>query len=316
MDIAILGGGSFGMALAIHLARNGSNIRVWEFVEENAQEMQEKRVCKLLGGVSIPDNIIISSNMKETLITSSLVLLVVPSSKVESTMEKASQSLGEQPIIICSKGFASGLRLLSEVVDEHASGSIYCLYGPTHAEEICKGMFSGIVLAGEENKDDYKKVIESENLKVDLSGDIIGVQVSAALKNILAVFIGILHGMGLGDNAKAYFMTKGLEEIKQIGLKWGGQEETFYGLAGLGDVIVTCTSEHSRNRHVGEEIGKGRKLTDVLKEMEMVAEGVTTVKEAMALQERFDIELPIISALFEILFEAKDPKTVLQKLSI
>ena len=136
MEIAILGGGSWGMALAVHLARNGSNIRVWEFVEEYAEEMQEKRLCKLLSGVSLPDNIIISSNMKETLLASSVVLVAVPSSKVESTMEKASQILGEQPIIICSKGFASGLRLLSEVVKEHASGSIYCLYGPTHAEEV------------------------------------------------------------------------------------------------------------------------------------------------------------------------------------
>lgn len=312
MEIAILGGGSWGTALAVHLVKKGHSVKVWEFFEEQAKEMQEKRVCKLLPGAELPEGIFVSHQMKEVLVGSELVLVMVPSDKVEETLAGAAEWLGEQPIVIGSKGFASGLRLLSDMVGEKVKGEIYCLYGPTHAEEVCKGMFSGIVLAGGDGRKELGKVFESDDLKVDLSDDIVGVQVSAALKNILAVFVGILDGVGLGDNAKSYIMTKGLAEIKEIGLKWGGKEETFYGLAGIGDIIVTCMSEHSRNRYVGVEVGKGRKLDEVVAEMKMVAEGVTTLKEAIGLKEKFGLELPLISGLYEILFEGKKVGEVLR----
>ena len=157
-------------------------------------------------------------------------------------------------------------------------------------------------------------MLEGPQFKVHLSEDIVGVQVCAALKNILAVFVGVLDGAGLGDNAKAYVMTKGLEEIQQVGLKWGAKKETFYGLAGMGDMIVTCSSKHSRNRFVGEQIGKGRKLEEVLAEMKMVAEGITTVKEAIKLKEKFGLELPLITGLYDILFNGKNVEAVLEKI--
>jgi len=324
MNISILGGGSWGTALAVHLAGNGYSVKIWEFVEAQAQEMQKKRECPLLPGVKLHPKIFVSSDMKEVLTSMDLLLIVVPSDKVESTIEKACDLIDGTPIIICSKGFASDLQLLSDVVAQklksHKSKSgsvnpsIYCLYGPTHAEEVGRGMFSGMVLAGGKGKEKLKKVFESKNFRIDLSDDIVGVQIAAALKNILAVFVGVVHGMKLGDNATAYVMTKGLAEIRQIGLKWGAQEETFDGLAGLGDVIVTCGSKHSRNRHVGEEIGKGRKLEEVLAEMKMVAEGITTVKEAVKLQKKFGLKLPLISGLYGILFEGKDPKEILRNL--
>ncbi|MBS3166048.1 NAD(P)-dependent glycerol-3-phosphate dehydrogenase [Candidatus Woesearchaeota archaeon] len=308
MNISILGGGSWGTALAVHLAGNGHSVKIWEFVEAQAQEMQKKRECPLLPGVKLHSKIFVSSDMKEVLTSMDLLLIVVPSDKVESTVEKARDLINGTPIVICSKGFASDLRLLSNVVAQKLKSH------KTHAEEVGRGMFSGMVLAGGKGKEKLKKVFESKNLKIDLSDDIIGVQIAAALKNILAVFVGVVHGMKLGDNAIAYVMTKGLAEIRQIGLKWGAQEETFDGLAGLGDVIVTCGSKHSRNRHVGEEVGKGRKLEEVLTEMKMVAEGITTVKEAVKLQKKFGLKLPLISGLYGILFEGKDAKEVLNKL--
>lgn len=314
MKISILGGGSWGTALAVHLAKKDYQIKVWEFFEEQAKEMQEERVCKLLPEAKLPENILVSSKMEMVLNDFELLLIVVPSDKVETTINNATKFIEDQAVIICSKGFASDLRLLSDVVKEKVRGKVYCLYGPTHAEEVCKGMFSGIVLAGGKGKEGLKEIVESENLRVDLSDDLVGVQVAAALKNILAVFVGVLDGMGLGDNAKAYIMTKGLEEIKQVGLKWGAREETFSGLAGIGDIIVTCTSKHSRNRSVGEEVGRGRKLDEITKEMAMVAEGVTTLKEAIRLKGKFGLELPLISGLYEILFEGKDSQEVLKRI--
>ena len=311
MKIAILGGGSWGTALAVHLAQNNHEIKVWEFFAEQAQKMEEERYCPLLPEVKLSGNIFVSSKMEEVLPESELVFLVVPSDKAEMTIEKAAEHLQNQSVIICSKGFASNLRLLSDVVKEKVSGEVYCLYGPTHAEEVCKGLFSGIVLAGGEGKEKFKEVLENDALKVDLSDDLVGVQVAAALKNIVAVFAGVLDGVGLGDNAQAFIITKGLDEIEKVGLAWGAKKETFVGLAGIGDLIVTCSSQHSRNRYAGKEVGKGRKIEEVVEEMKMVAEGVTTVKEAVKLKEKFNLELPLITGLYEILFEGKDPRAVL-----
>lgn len=317
MEIAIIGGGSWGSALAITLAKNNHQIRVWEFFKEQADEMQQKRICRLLPDAQLPGNILISHKIKEVLPKSKLVLLVVPSDKVEATIEKCKPLLSNQPVVICSKGFGDGLQLLSESVRKQVLGEVYCLYGPTHAEEVCQGMFSGIVLAGKRGKEREKirKAIHSDNFNVEVSDDIIGVQLCAALKNVLAVFVGVLDGKKLGDNAKAYVITKGLEEIKTIGLKMGAKEETFYGLTGIGDVIVTATSKHSRNRYVGEQVGKGRKLDEVLAEMKMVAEGVIAVKKAIQLKEKLGLNLPLTEGLYAILFEGKDVEEVLNNLS-
>jgi len=305
MNIAVLGGGSWGTALALHLARKNYSVNVWEFFTEQASKMQNERTCPFLPGTLLPNNIFISSNMKEVLNGSELVLLVVPSDKVKSTMNQAKDFLTDQSIIICSKGFDNNLNLLSDIVKEQVNGEVYCLYGPTHAEEVSKDMFSGIVLAGGNGKEEIKEVFQSENFKVDLSNDLIGVQVSSSLKNILALLIGALDGAGLGDNAVAYVITKGLNEIAQVGIAFGAQKDTFYGLAGMGDVIVTCSSEHSRNRHVGKQIGSGRGLQEVLEEMKMIAEGVTIAESIPLIKEKFDLEIPLLTGTYEILFQGK-----------
>lgn len=314
MRITILGGGSWGTALAIHLAKKQHKVKVWEFVREQATEMQELRICRLLPEVKLPENIFVSSELGGALAGSELIIIAVPSDKVESTLSAARQFIQQQPIIIASKGFAREGRLLSEVVKEYCGGNIYCLYGPTHAEEVCKGLFSGIVLAGEKGKAKLKRQMESNELKVELSNDVIGVQVAAALKNVVAVLVGMIEGKGLGDNARAYVMTKGLQEIQQLGLAMGAKKETFYGLAGLGDLIVTCGSRHSRNFYVGREVGKGRKLDEVLAEMRMVAEGVTTTKIVPALCQKFNVQLPLLQGVYAVLWEGKDLQDILQAL--
>ncbi len=318
MKIAILGGGSFGTALAIHLSKNNHDIKIWEFFESQAREMQDKRICPLLPDVKIPNEIFISSKMQEIIPSSDLIFIAVISNKVESAIEKAKNFIKNQPIIICSKGFAGEIRLLSEMIEEKIKNNVYCLYGPTHAEELSRGIFSGIVLASK-NRDDeerikIKKAVENENLKVELGDDITGVQVCAALKNALAIFIGIIDGINLGDNTKAYAIIKGLEEIKDIGLRFGAKEETFYGLAGIGDIIVTCLSKHSRNRYLGQEIGKGRKLNEILKEMKMVAEGVDAAKTVPLIEKKFNLKLPILGGLYNILIEEKNPREILKDL--
>ncbi|MBU0456570.1 MAG: NAD(P)H-dependent glycerol-3-phosphate dehydrogenase [Nanoarchaeota archaeon] len=312
MKIAILGGGSWGSALAVHLARKDNEVKIWEFFAEQAEEMQEKRFCKLLPEARLPENIFVSSMMEEVLPMSELVLIVVPSDKVEITIDSAKRYLSNQPLIICSKGFANG-KLLSDAIKEKVPNNIYCLYGPTHAEEVCKDMLSGIVLAGppSEERDKIKNVIHSHHLRVDLSDDLIGVQVSAALKNILAVFIGFLDGKKMGDNTKAFVITKGLEEIKRIGNKLGAQEDTFCGLAGIGDIIVTCTSKHSRNRYFGEQIGKGRSASDIIEEMSMIVEGVTALEKAIDLNVKLALDLPLITGLYKIIFKSKSLDEVL-----
>jgi glycerol-3-phosphate dehydrogenase (NAD(P)+) len=309
---AILGGGSWGSALAIHLAKKGHSVKVWEFVESQAQEMQEKRVCPLLPHAKLSNNIFVSPKMEEVLPHSEAVLVVVPSDKVEITLENASKFLQNQSVVICSKGLSGQGELLSEVAKKKVRGEVYCLYGPTHAEEVCQHRFSGMVLAGKKGLIKLQKKIASEELRVELSKDIVGVQVAAALKNILAILIGVIDGMGLGDNTRAYVITKGLAEIQQVGLKMGAKKETFYGLAGMGDVIVTCTSVHSRNHYVGEQIGKGRKLDEVLAEMKMVAEGITTLNHAVKLEAKYNLKLPLINGLNQILYQNKKPGDLLK----
>lgn len=305
MKITILGGGSWGTALAVHLAKNNHQIKVWEFFVEQAERMQQERICPLLPKAKLSEKIIVTANLEEALNKTQLILVVVPSDKVVTTLKNAAPYISEQKIIICSKGFTESSELLSDAASRIIINPLYCLYGPTHAEEVCQGLFSGLVLAGGEGKAELRKVLASADFKIDLSEDLVGVQVASALKNILAIFIGITEGAGLGDNLKAYMMTKGLHEIKEIGLKLGAEEQTFFGLAGMGDLIVTCTSKHSRNRHLGEQIGKGRKLAEVLSEMKMVVEGVNAVKNALKFKEKFGLKLPVITAVYEILFKNK-----------
>lgn len=309
MKIAILGGGSFGTALSVVFSKNGHNVKIWEFVATQADEMQKTRICPMLPEVKIPNEVIISSDMQDIVPDSEIILLVVPSDKVEGTIKSAKELITDQKIIICSKGFGENQKFLTDVVRENITNPVYCLYGPTLAKEMAEGEVTGMVLAGKNDLSILEKEIKSDSLKIQTTDDIIGVQIGAALKNVVTIFVGIVEGLGMGDNTKAYVFVKGIEEIKKIGLELGAKEKTFLGLTCVGDLTL-----NSRNRKLGIEIGKGRKLEDILKEANHVSEGVLAIKNAVKLGEKLDLDLTLINGLYKILFENTDPIEILRSL--
>ena len=301
MKVAILGAGSFGVALAVQMSRQGSNVVLWEYLPEHAYAMQKERISHHLPQITLPNQVSISSDMKEVLSGSEIVLIAVPSDTVEDTIEKAKLYLADQNIIVCSKGFGSGSRLLSEVISHLIPNRIFYLYGPTLALEMAKGELSAMVLAGGDGKEKIKEKIESENLIIELSDDIIGLQVGAALKNVVTIFVGIAEGAGLGQNTQAFIFTRGISDIQKIGIALGADSNTFIGLTCVGDLTL-----HSRNRNLGIELGRGRALAEILSEMDYVPEGVLTLKNAHALRLRLGVDVSTIENLYAIVFENKD----------
>ena len=233
MNISILGGGSWGLALATHLVTKNS-IKMWEFFADKAEDMQKTRKSSYLPGAVIADKIRISSDLNDVVKFGAIIIIAVPSDKVTATLEQCQEYIQYKPVIICSKGFTANGRLLSEVVDQYVRGQVYCMYGPTIADEVYRFKFTGIVLAGRTANPALKQVLEDQDFKVELSDDIIGVQVASALKNILAIYVGMLDGMGQGENAKAFVITKGLQEIIKLGVVLGAKEETFFSVPIIG----------------------------------------------------------------------------------
>jgi glycerol-3-phosphate dehydrogenase (NAD(P)+) len=310
MKIAILGGGSWGLGLASHFI-NKNEVSIWEFFEDKALEMEKTRISPYLKGAVIDERISISSDIDKVIFNCDIILLVVPSDKIVSTVEKCKNVGQKQTFIICSKGFTTDLQLLSDSVKKIVSNEVYCFYGPTIAEEVYRNQFTGMVLAGPKRNLELKQALEDDTLVIELSDDIIGVQIGAALKNILAISIGMLDGMGQGENAKSYVITKGLQEIIKLGLAFGAKEETFYGLAGIGDIITTCFSEKSRNRTFGQHIGEGKTMDQALSEMNNVVEGLYALKALHEITKQKNIELPILNSIYRIIFENEKPTTFL-----
>jgi glycerol-3-phosphate dehydrogenase (NAD(P)+) len=273
MKITILGNGAFGSALDTYLKKIGHQILIDE----------------------------ISS--------SEVIFVSLPSDVVVPKLLELKDKIANQKIIICSKGFASESELLSEALEKKFKNEVFFLYGPTLAEGIEKGELSGMVLAGGPGKEELKKQLESEILSVELSDDVIGVQVGATLKNVVTIFIGIIEGIGCGENTQAYVFTKGLEEIKKIGVALGGKVETFLGLSCVGDLTL-----RSRNRYFGVELGKGKELNEVVKEMGHNPEGILALKNAKGMAKRFNIEVPLIELLYKIVFEKYPIKNVTKEI--
>lgn len=311
MDFTVFGGGSWGTALAIHLRRNNHTVKIWEFNREQAEQMQKSRFCPLLPEkVLIPKDIFITSSLEKAVENTDVILVAVPSDKVETTITNAKKFISNQEVLLCSKGFASRQRLQSDVLQQNLPhNAIYCLYGPTLAIELANGLLTGIVLAGKSDKSALKKALKSDILRVETTDDMIGVQVGAALKNVIAILIGIAEGVGLGQNATAYVFTKGLNEIKTIGVAMGADPETFMGLTAIGDLTL-----RSRNRMLGVEIGKGRSLEETLKHTNHVLEGIASVQDALMLKNKLNLNLPMISELYKILFKSKAPKEALSNI--
>lgn len=317
-NIAIIGSGSWGVALAVHLASVGNNVKIWSFMEEERDIINNEKKCKFLPGLNLPENIHCSTDFEEVIKGSELILHVTPSKFTRSIFKQYKQYVGNIPVIICSKGFEKEtLETLDEVIlEEMPEAKIGVLSGPSHAEEVSTGIPTALVIASK-HQNILKKVQDifmSEKMRIYTSNDVKGVELGGALKNIIAFCAGVAAGIGLGDNSFAALITRGLKEISRLGIELGGQEETFYGLSGLGDLIVTCLSEHSRNRKAGKLIGQGMSLEDTKKEVGMVIESIDNIEVAYELGKLHSIEMPIVETVYKVLYENLEPQEAVKKL--
>ncbi len=318
--ICIIGSGSWGCALAIHLGKLGHKIKIWSYEEEEKNYINDKRTCKFLPNSVIPENVTCTLDYKEAIENSEIILHITPSKFTRETIKKYKEYVTNQPIIICSKGFESStLMTLDDVVKEELPNSkIGVLSGPSHAEEVSIGIPTALVIASEDKElcKTIQKEFMNEKLRIYTSEDVKGVELGGALKNIIAFCAGVGAGLGLGDNSFAALITRGLKEIAELGIALGGKEETFYGLTGLGDLIVTCLSEHSRNRRAGMLIGQGKNLEEARKEIGMVIESVDNIEVAYKLGKIHNIEMPILNTVYAVLFENLKPEIAVNDLMI
>lgn len=318
--ICIIGSGSWGCALAIHLGNLGNEIKIWSFDEEEKNFINDKRTCKFLPNSVIPENVTCTLDYKEAIKDSDIILHITPSKFTRETVKKYKEYVTNQSIIICSKGFESStLMTLDDVIKEELPNSkIGVLSGPSHAEEVSIGIPTALVIASEDKE--LCKIIQkefmNEKLRIYTSDDVKGVELGGALKNIIAFCAGVGAGLGLGDNSFAALITRGLKEITELGVALGGKEETFYGLTGLGDLIVTCLSEHSRNRKAGMLIGQGKTLDDARKEIGMVIESVDNIEVAYKLGKIHNVDMPILNTVYAVLFENLKPEIAVNNLMI
>ncbi len=317
-NIAIIGSGSWGVALAIHLASIGNNVKIWSFMEEERDIINNEKKCKFLPNVNLPENILCSTDFEEVLKDAELILHVTPSKFTRSTFKQYKHYVGKTPIIICGKGFEKdSLETLDEVIlDEMPEARIGVLSGPSHAEEVSIGVPTALVVASKHQSilKNVQEIFMSEKMRIYTSNDVKGVELGGALKNIIAFCAGVAAGIDLGDNSFAALITRGLKELVRLGVELGGKEETFYGLSGLGDLIVTCLSEHSRNRKAGFLIGKGKTLEETKQEVGMVIESVDNIEVAYELSKLHNVEMPIVETVYKVLYENLDPKEAVKNL--
>lgn len=316
--IAIIGSGSWGVALGIYLANQGNEVKIWSFDEEEKRLINEERKCMFLPNVTVPDNIECSNNFEDVIKDAEFILHVTPSKFTRSTFKQYKEYVENKPVIICSKGFEKdSLKTLDEVIEEELPGvKVGVLSGPSHAEEVSLGIPTVMVAASKH--EDVSQLIQntfmSEKMRIYTSKDVKGVELGGALKNIIAFCAGVAAGMELGDNTFAALTTRGLNEIAKLGETLGGQRDTFYGLSGLGDLIVTCSSVHSRNRKAGMLIGQGKTLEEAKKEVGMVIESIDNIDVAYELGKRNNAYIPIIETVYKVIYEGLQPEEALKSL--
>lgn len=316
MNVAVLGAGGWGTTLSILLYDNGHKITLYEYKPDYAEFLKQRRINDIyLPGIKIPDEIEITSNLNDAVKNKHIIVLAIPAQYLRSVIEKIDFDLIKNSVLVnVAKGIEiSSLKRVSEIIKdvfpETDETQVSTLSGPSHAEEVARKIPTAVVVGSKSL--DTAKFVQNEFMnpyfRVYATTDIVGVELGGSLKNVIAIGAGICDGAGFGDNTKAAIMTRGIAEISRLGIALGARPETFSGLSGIGDVIVTCMSKYSRNRYVGEQIGKGRKLKDILAEMEMVAEGVTTAKSVYQLSKKVSVEVPICTEVYKILYEDKDP---------
>jgi len=314
MNIAILGAGGWGTTLAIHLHRKNYQIKLWEVFPEYASLLQrERKNPKFLPGVSIPEKILISSDLEKVIFKAELIILVVPSFAAREVLHRLKKfNLAKTIILSATKGMELNTNYrISEIIKEELGKKVkwVVLSGPTIAREVMEGKPSTAVVASPraEIARLAQRVLADKNLRIYTSSDPVGVELGGCLKNIIAIAAGIADGLDFGANSKAALLTRGLAEISAFGQKMGAKSSTFTGLSGLGDLATTCISKNSRNRNFGEAIGKGKKMKKLLKETEMVIEGVNATEVVYHLAQKLMVEVPITNSVYQILFEDKNP---------
>jgi len=319
--IAVLGAGSWGTALAIHLARAGAPVRLWARDEGLAAEMAATGTNpRYLGGISLPAGVRPTSSVDAALDGAQFVVVTVPSHGLRAVVRVATPSLAPRAVIVsATKGLESeSLQRMSQVIEEETAARfpVVVLSGPSFAAEVAAGLPAAVLAASSDNRAAARvqEQFRSRGMRLYASDDVAGVEIGGALKNVIAIAAGVVEGLGLGHNAMAALITRGLAEISRLACAEGARRDTLAGLSGLGDLVVTCTGDLSRNRHVGIELGKGRRLADILAHMHMVAEGVRTTGAALALGARHGLELPIAAQMSAVLDGRTSPLEAVETL--
>lgn len=318
--ISIIGAGSWGTALAVLLGKSGFSVSMWSVFDDEIEMINEKREhIHKLPGTLIPEGVLCTGDMEESINGAEAVVMVVPSQTIRKSAKDMSKHIKDGTIIVsCSKGLeeGTGLRLSEVIKEEIPKAQLVVLSGPSHAEEVARDIPTTVVAASEntEAAEFIQDVFMTPKFRVYTNPDVIGVELGGALKNVIALCAGISDGLGFGDNTKAALMTRGITEISRLGISMGAKPLTFAGLTGIGDLIVTCTSMHSRNRRAGILIGQGKSSKEAMDEVKMVVEGVTTTKAAYELAKRKDVSMPITSEAYEVLFNGKNAKLAVSDL--
>ena len=320
--VCVLGSGSWGTALAVHLANKGEEVVLCALTDEKYESIKKKRENDTaLPGVKIPDSIEITKDIEGNIGDADIILMATASVYVRETAKRISSFVKEGQIIVeAAKGIEEdGLKMLYEVVEEEIpQAKVAILSGPTHAEEVGRGIPSTCVI-GARDRDTAEKVREifiTDAFRVYINPDMLGIALGGALKNVVALAAGIADGLGFGDNCKAALITRGIFEITRLGVKMGASQATFAGLSGIGDLIVTCESKHSRNRRAGVLIGEGITPQEAMTQVDMVVEGVHAARSAKKLANEHGVELPIVNEVVKVLFENKDPAEAVRDLMV
>ncbi|HJC47004.1 MAG TPA: NAD(P)H-dependent glycerol-3-phosphate dehydrogenase [Candidatus Lachnoclostridium pullistercoris] len=317
--VGVIGAGSWGIALSFLLHNNGHQVAVWSALEEEIRELEEKREHHTLPGLILPEDMEFTADLETVMKDKDILVTAVPSVYVRGTAANMRPFLKDGQIVVnVAKGIEEKtLKTLSQVLEEELPGAdVAVLSGPSHAEEVSRGLPTTCVAGARsrETAEYIQSLFMSEVFRVYTSPDVLGIELGGALKNVIALAAGIADGLGYGDNTKAALITRGIAEIARLGTAMGGKFETFCGLSGIGDLIVTCASMHSRNRRAGILIGKGCTMEEAMKEVQMVVEGVYSAKAALALARKYYMDMPIIEQVNRVLFEGKPASEAVREL--
>jgi glycerol-3-phosphate dehydrogenase (NAD(P)+) len=317
--IAVIGAGSWGTALAIILAEKGHDISLWVYEEGLVEDINRKRVnTRYHPGIILPENIIASSDIKEVVSNAEYVINAVPTQYTRDVISRLSRFISHNAFIIsASKGIEKGtLKTVTEVIKELTGVDASALSGPSFASEVIQKRPTAVTIATRDEVigERLQRLFNTDYFRVYTNTDVLGVELGGALKNVMAIASGISDGLGLGSNARAALITRGLAEMTRLGVAMGARENTFWGLSGLGDLVLTCTDKLSRNHTVGYRLGTGERLKDILSGMIMVAEGIATAQAAHELSRRYNVEMPIVEQVYKVIYEGRDPMSAVREL--